>query len=307
MTRTTPELAPPSPNFHTTPVEGCLTGVKFNVHQTQRRDGCSVQSSFEPGHHYHHHFATITITTLPALPSGDAITIEPSNVPNCVSKGKSEHYDCRNHIRVIQPIGDGNRLYVCGTNAHNPMDYVIHANLTRLAKHEYFPGIGDGIAKCPFDPEDNATAVWVEHGNPSGLSGLYSGTVAEFTKADTVIFRTNLYNVTTRMEMHPFKRTIKYDSKWLDSGKLKFHKLPEGSPRIHRIFHERRRLRFRTLRTEKDTGGKNILSKNWASFLKARLNCSIPGEFPFYFNEIQDIYKHPEDDQKFYAVFTTSM
>ncbi|GBN53267.1 hypothetical protein AVEN_122107-1 [Araneus ventricosus] len=90
MTRTTPELAPPSPNFHTTPVEGCLTGVKFNVHQTQRRDGCSVQSSFEPGHHYHHHFATITITTLPALPSGDAITIEPSNVPNCVSKGKSE-------------------------------------------------------------------------------------------------------------------------------------------------------------------------------------------------------------------------
>ncbi|GFV36633.1 semaphorin-2A [Trichonephila clavipes] len=147
---------------------------------------------------------------------GDAITIEPSNVPNCVSKGKSEHYDCRNHIRVIQPIGDGNRLYVCGTNAHNPMDYVIHANLTRLAKHEYFPGIGDGIAKCPFDPEDNATAVWVEHGNPSGLAGLYSGTVAEFTKADTVIFRTNLYNLTTRMELHPFKRTIKYDSKWLD-------------------------------------------------------------------------------------------
>ncbi|GFY70472.1 semaphorin-2A [Trichonephila inaurata madagascariensis] len=58
--------------------------------------------------------------------TGDAITIEPSNVPNCVSKGKSEHYDCRNHIRVIQPIGDGNRLYICGTNAHNPMDYVIH-------------------------------------------------------------------------------------------------------------------------------------------------------------------------------------
>ncbi|GIY77423.1 semaphorin-2A, partial [Caerostris darwini] len=57
---------------------------------------------------------------------GDAITIDPSNVPNCVSKGKSEHYDCRNHIRVIQPIGDGNRLYICGTNAHNPMDYVIH-------------------------------------------------------------------------------------------------------------------------------------------------------------------------------------
>lgn len=38
---------------------------------------------------------------------------------------------------------------------------------------------------------------------------------------------------------------------------------------------------------KKDNGGKNILSQNWATFLKARLNCSIPGEFPFYFNEIR--------------------
>lgn len=38
---------------------------------------------------------------------------------------------------------------------------------------------------------------------------------------------------------------------------------------------------------KKDTGGKNILNQNWATFIKARLNCSIPGEFPFYFNEIR--------------------
>lgn len=79
-------------------------------------------------------------------------------------------------------------------------------------------------------------------------------------------------------------------------------------------------------------GGKNILSKNWASFLKARLNCSIPGEFPFYFNEIrkqhkppylfsylelilrhcnlsslEHVFKHPDDDRRFYAIFSTSM
>lgn len=76
---------------------------------------------------------------------------------------------------------------------------------------------------------------------------------------------------------------------------------------------------------KRDTGGKNILNKNWASFLKARLNCSIPGEFPFYFNEIrkfiyyfsndlikwflstEHIYKTPDDDNRFYAVFSTSM
>lgn len=45
----------------------------------------------------------------------------------------------------------------------------------------------------------------------------YSGTNAEITKADTVIFRTDLYNDTTKRLEYKFKRTLKYDSKWLDS------------------------------------------------------------------------------------------
>lgn len=91
------------------------------------------------------------------------------------------------------------------------------ANLTHLPRHEYVPGIGMGIAKCPYDPADNSTAVWVEQGNPGDLPGLYSGTNAEFTKADTVIFRTDLHNLTTGRREFSFKRTLKYDSKWLDS------------------------------------------------------------------------------------------
>lgn len=39
-----------------------------------------------------------------------------------------QHFDCRNHIRVIQSMGDGSRLYVCGTNAHNPKDWVINVS-----------------------------------------------------------------------------------------------------------------------------------------------------------------------------------
>lgn len=46
---------------------------------------------------------------------------------------------------------------------------------------------------------------------------LCSGTNAEFTKADTVIFRTDLYDMNTRERKYNFKRTLKYDSKWLDS------------------------------------------------------------------------------------------
>lgn len=36
------------------------------------------------------------------------------------------------------------------------------------------PGIGLGIAKCPYDPLDNSTAIYVENGNPGGLPALVS-------------------------------------------------------------------------------------------------------------------------------------
>ncbi|KAK0088306.1 hypothetical protein PV325_012416 [Microctonus aethiopoides] len=114
-------------------------------------------------------------------PERDVLNLEPSNVANCVSKGKSE------------------------------------SNLTHLPRHEFVPGVGMGIAKCPYDPADNSTAVWVEKGNPGNLPALYSGTNAEFTKADTVIFRTDLYNLTDGRKEYSFKRTLKYDSKWLDT------------------------------------------------------------------------------------------
>ena len=260
----------------------------------------------------------------------DSLPIGPDNGEHCVSKGKSGHYECRNHVRVIQVIDHGSKLYVCGTNAHSPKDWILDSNSLQMLDPSNFPGIGNGIAKCPFDPEDNSTAVWVERGNPEGAPGLYSGSVAEFTKADTVIFRSDLYNMTTGQKVHPFKRTVKYDSKWLD--KPNFVGSFEVGEYVYFFFRESavefincgKNIYSRVARVcKRDMGGKNILSKNWASFLKARLNCSIPGEFPFYFNEIQHVFRHPDSQRsdsgygfdgdsdnpnaaKFYAVFSTS-
>lgn len=36
-----------------------------------------------------------------------------------------------------------------------------------------------------------------------------------------------------------------------------------------------------------DRGGPQQLKNRLTSYLKSRLNCSVPGEFPFYFNEIR--------------------
>lgn len=42
----------------------------------------------------------------------------------------------------------------------------------------------------------------------------------------------------------------------------------------------------------------------WTTFSKARLNCSLPGEFPFYYDEIQGAVYSP-DEGIVYATFTT--
>lgn len=130
-------------------------------------------------------------------------------------------FECRNHVKVIQPMSkQADRLYVCGTNAYNPRDYLIHAaNFSADFGGHQTGGLGGPAqAECPFDPDDNSTAIWVERGNgPSDSAALYTGTVTDSNKADPLIFRSELYNQTSGLKVHEAKRTTKYDSKVLDS------------------------------------------------------------------------------------------
>ena len=45
---------------------------------------------------------------------------------------------------------------------------------------------------------------------------------------------------------------------------------------------------------KKDQGGSYKHRYSWTSFLKSRLNCSIPGEYPFYFDEIRECRAIPQ-------------
>jgi len=51
--------------------------------------------------------------------------------------------------------------------------WTLQSNLTPLPRQTFVPGIGEGAARCPYDPDDNSTAIWVESGNPDNLPGLY--------------------------------------------------------------------------------------------------------------------------------------
>ena len=53
-----------------------------------------------------------------------------------------------------------------------------------------------------------------------------------------------------------------------------------------------------------DQGGPRKFRDNWTTFLKSRLNCSVPGEHPFYFDQIQAT-SGLVDGHLIYGVFTT--
>lgn len=61
----------------------------------------------------------------------------------------------------------------------------------------------------------------------------------------------------------------------------------------------------RIARVCKDDPGSQRGSRDlWTSFAKARINCSLPGEYPFYFDEVQGV-QYSAEEGVLYATFTT--
>lgn len=194
-----------------------------------------------------------------------------SNEPDvkmCVMKGKDEE-NCQNYMRIMAKTAAGG-LLVCGTNSFKPLcrDYVIHNGNYTVAKEK------PGQAVCPYDPHHNSTAIYVD-------GDLYTGTVADFSGMDPIIYREPL-------------QTEQYDSMSLNAPDF-VSSMTHGDF-VYFFFRETaveyincgKTVYSRVARVCKyDRGGPHRFRNRWTSFLKSRLNCSVTGEFPFYFNEIQ--------------------
>ncbi|XP_053103440.1 semaphorin-5A isoform X1 [Hemicordylus capensis] len=208
----------------------------------------------------------------------------------CYSKGKSKE-ECQNYIRVLL-IG-GNRLFACGTNAFTP----ICTNRTLNNLEETHDQIS-GMARCPYSHQHNSTALLTSTGE------LYAATVMDFPGRDPAIYRS--------LGVLPPLRTAQYNSKWLnepnfvssyDTGNFIYYFFRENA-----VEHDCGKIVFsRAARVCKnDIGGRFLLEDTWTTFMKARLNCSRPGEIPFYYNELQSTFFLPELDL-IYGIFTTNV
>ncbi|KAF5283592.1 hypothetical protein FQA39_LY17294 [Lamprigera yunnana] len=186
----------------------------------------------------------------------------------CLLKGKSED-DCQNYIRILAFLSS-NRLLVCGTNSYKP--YCRHYTVLDdkyILENEF---VGVGI--CPYNPEHNNTVI-------QSNDQIFAATIADFSERDPIIYRypqrTELSDL-RQLNAPNFVSSMPYDSyiffffretavEYLNCGKIIYS-------RVGRVCRD-------------DKGGPHQFRDRWTSFLKARLNCSLPGEYPFYFDEIQ--------------------
>lgn len=209
---------------------------------------------------------------------------------SCQSKGKTEE-ECQNYVRVL--IVTGKRVFTCGTNAFSPVCTSRQVgNISRVIEKI------NGVARCPYDPRHNSTAVITSRGE------LYAATVIDFSGRDPAIYR-SLGSV-------PPLRTAQYNSKWLnepnfvaayDIGLFTYFFFRENA-----VEHDCGKTVYsRVARVCKnDFGGRFLLEDTWTTFMKARLNCSRSGEIPFYYNELQSTFLLQEQDL-IYGVFTTNV
>ncbi|XP_038079302.1 semaphorin-6D-like isoform X32 [Patiria miniata] len=215
---------------------------------------------------------------------------ETSVIDSCEMKGK-QGWQCQNFVQVVLMNNETNRLLVCGTNAWAPLCRYFSPNT--LGNYEEL----NGVKRCPFSPEQKSTAIFAD-------GALYSAAVTGFTAVDSVIMRSMQGDVIETKDV---------DTKWLKVPE--FIKSFEVGDWVVFFFREiavehvnsGEAIYSRVAKVCKnDIGGDWVLERKFTTFQKARLNCSFPGSFPFYFNYLQDVHMVGEGSNIiFYGVFTT--
>lgn len=210
-------------------------------------------------------------------------------VRSCLNKGQDEE-NCHNHIKIL--LTTGNQIFTCGTYAFSPL--CSWRNIDDLSNATK---IIDGVAKCPYNPAASVT------GFISDTYDYFFGGTTDFSSSDSLISK--------NIDGEPMLRTKQYNSFWLNEPQ--FVGSFETSKYAYFLFKETaveyincgKVVYSRIARVCKnDQGGYTMLKDNWTTFIKARLNCSISGDYPFYYNEIQSV-QYIAEENMFYATFTT--
>ncbi|KAK2845129.1 hypothetical protein Q5P01_011788 [Channa striata] len=223
-----------------------------------------------------HVFAINLATSSEQIIPQQKLTWKTKDVEKCTVRGKNSD-ECYNYIKVLVPRND-ETLFACGTNAFNPTCRNYKMSTLEQQGEEVV-----GQARCPFESRQSNVGLFAG-------GDFYSATMTDFLASDAVIYR-------SLGDSSPVLRTVKYDSKWLREPHF-LHAIEYGNY-VYFFFSEIA-VEYTTLGKvvfsrvarvcKNDNGGSpRVLERYWTSFLKARLNCSVPGDSFFYFDVLQSL------------------
>ncbi|XP_028305327.1 semaphorin-3C [Gouania willdenowi] len=227
-----------------------------------------------------------------------------SKVEECQMAGKDPTHGCGNFIRVVQPF-NRTHLFMCGSGAYSPV--CAYINRGRRPQEQVFhidSKSESGKGRCSFNPRVNTVSVMLNQ-------ELFSGMYIDFMGTDAAIFR----SLTRRNAV----RTDQHNSKWLSEPIfIDAHLIPDGTdPNDTKLyFFLRERLMDNNGNTKNihtmvarvcpnDIGGQRSLVNKWATFLKARMVCSVLEEdgTETYFDELESVFLLDVDQPKSLLVF----
>ncbi|KAL2103875.1 hypothetical protein ACEWY4_000743 [Coilia grayii] len=229
----------------------------------------------------------------------------------CNWAGKDINTDCVNYVKVLHHF-NRTHLYACGTGAFHPT--CVHVEVGQRIEDHVFridtAKAEDGKGRSPYDPRHAAASVLID-------DELYSGVATDLMGRDFTIFRS--------LGRRPSIRTEQHDSRWLNEPKfVGAFWVPESEneddDKVFFFFRETAveaqgfgKVTYARIGQlcRNDMGGQRSLVNKWATFLKTRLVCSVPGSdgSETHFDELRDVFLLQTRDRKnplFYTVFTTS-
>ncbi|XP_052099533.1 semaphorin-2A-like isoform X3 [Mytilus californianus] len=247
---------------------------------------------------YMNHLDILDISDQPVFPiqpkSSYYFTPIQSNLDYC-KLSKPEVPYCQNHIKFITKKKD-DILFVCGTNADAPKGFEINttSTVTTFGSDDKLTAV-----PCSNDPFHNFTAIYIKSKSSSNDDDIYYGsTLHSESTIQRPIFGTNDYmkGVISNKWMKDPQFAGSFD---VDDRVFFFFRetAVDVPPNEYKVYSRVAKV------CKKDIGGNSLLRNKWTSYQKTRLNCSIPGSFPVYFDIIQDVVTI--DNSIFYGLFTT--
>ncbi|KAF7495713.1 Semaphorin-5A [Sarcoptes scabiei] len=198
------------------------------------------------------------------------------------------------------PNEGARKILICGTNAYAPECEI------RFLNDQFETITKSVISTNAFGPDWSTTSLLASNGQ-----FFYAGALGLRGIDVSIVKQKHLYRPNDR-PLNYYQQTVRTpqnDIRWIMDDAKFVHSF-EYNQHIYFLFRETaiehvtdRKVHSRIGRVCRDDPGHRA---QWSTFLKTRLNCSIPGAFPFYFNEIQSVNLIDSDGTPtLYAIFNT--